>query len=377
MKKKVIIAMGLAVLSTSALASKARLEALGQSADGSQWIDDARNVLLNPARLNYHKDFVTMEWGQTSNTTDQASTPRAEGGVFKASGNMIYGLYFGSESNKSNGYRTALGLTEEQNNTDLFVAGDAGVQWGARLTYHNYKDEQAANEVESSAMRLTVGIISGDTDAFLNFGLTNKAEEDNGNELDGKGSIDLGVTHSVNDMSYMVRFQSINAEEADSGDELKAQNIWLGAGKMYKLNDKASAWAEAWYKMDNRECDATWETGNVCNQQDGSNSDELKSNYLPVIVGLEVQAKEWLALRGSVSHEIIGTDENGDGDAATRQNKTTVAAGASLTWGDLSVDGMIGNNDAGDGTPGNNTSAGAGQLRTDSLLSRVSLTYKF
>ena len=44
MKKLAIATVGLAVLSTSAHATKARLEALGQNVFGSQYLDDNRNV---------------------------------------------------------------------------------------------------------------------------------------------------------------------------------------------------------------------------------------------------------------------------------------------------------------------------------------------
>jgi len=44
-----------------------------------------------------------------------------------------------------------------------------------------------------------------------------------------------------------------------------------------------------------------------------------------------------------------------------------------LTFGELSVDGVIGNN-AG-AAPGSETNAG--QLNTDTLMSRVSMTYRF
>ena len=69
MKRQLAIALGLAVVSTSALASKARLESLGQNANGSQVIDDHRSIFLNPAHLNHHKDFVTIEVGNTASQT--------------------------------------------------------------------------------------------------------------------------------------------------------------------------------------------------------------------------------------------------------------------------------------------------------------------
>ena len=146
MKKQIAIAAGLAVLSTGALASKARLQALGEDTYGSFFIDDARNVTLNPAHLNSHKDFVIMEFGNNADQTaasletadqDSASRPRAEGGFFKSAGNLVYGLYFGDESNTGNALRfLSMGTSKvfESNVTSLYLAGDAGVQWGVKLS---------------------------------------------------------------------------------------------------------------------------------------------------------------------------------------------------------------------------------------------------
>lgn len=372
MKKQIAIAMGLAVLSSGAIASKARLQALGQDTYGSLFLDDARNVTLNPAHLNFHKDFVTLEWGDTADTVpgagqDSAKTPRAEGGMFKASGNMVYGLTFGDESNTGNQLRTAaMGTTDvlhESNNASFYVAGDAGVQWGVKVTHHSYEDESAAKTKKSDAQRITLGVISGDIETFAKIGLVNKAEN-NDKEFNGKGSYQVGVTYGMGDVDYMVELRGITLEDADS-NEYTAQFTRLGVAKSYKLNDKANVWTSAWYKMDNSENDLTESGGG-----------EKKETYLPVSIALEVNAKEWLTLRGSITSEVIGNDEDDNGDKVTRANTTKVAAGASLNFGDLVIDGMIGNTNN-DVTVGESTEAGAGTLRTDALMSRVSMTYKF
>lgn len=368
MKKQIASILGVALLSTGAFASKARLEALGQDSYGSFFIDDARNVTLNPAMLNFHKDFVTMEWGDTSGPQDSTSTPRAEGGMFKAAGNMVYGLYLGDESNTANGLRALTGSVAESNNTTFYVAGDAGVQWGVKFTYHDYKDEQnAGGDITSSAMRTTVGVISGDVEAFLQIGLTNKAENKaTGAEFTGKGSYQLGVTYAMGDIDYLLEIQTISAENAAS-EKFSAQYTRVGAAKQYKLNDKANVWTSAWYKMDNTKCEYTTSCA-----ASAFGSGDQKNTYLPVSIALEVAAKDWLMLRGSVSQNIIGTTENDAGDKKTLTDTTSVAAGASLLWGDLTIDGMIGNDDAAAAS-----NADDGVLRTDALMSRVSMTYKF
>ncbi|MEX0799170.1 MAG: hypothetical protein WD025_06980, partial [Bacteriovoracaceae bacterium] len=315
-----------------------------------------------------------------------------------ASGNMAYGLYFGSESNTSNSLRNAAMFEEtigtnfgskavsEQNNIDLFVGGDAGVQWGAKLTYSSSKNEQGGMDQEQDALRVAIGGISGDIEAFANIGISNKAE--NGDyEFDGKSSFDLGASYLFNDLTYMARVQSIQAEDA-AGNEIKSQNIHIGTARVYRLNDRSNIWVSAWYKMDRMECDADSGFSLVaCGDITVDDPDdpttwtfthfkENNNTYIPVAVSLEVAVKEWLTLRGSVAQNIWGENDNGD-DEATIANSTEVRAGASLVWGDFQVDGLIGNTTNTNTVGDVDTSAGNGTLRTDALMSRVGLVYRF
>ena len=106
--------------------------------------------------------------------------------------------------------------------------------------------------------------------------------------------------------------------------------------------------------------------------EDTTAAADNKETDLPLTVGLEYDAASWLTLRGSVAQSLYSKVDDGTVDG-TKEETTSVAAGASLKFGELTVDGMIGNN----GGASDNTSAGTGQLRTDSLMSRVSMTYRF
>ena len=103
-----------------------------------------------------------------------------------------------------------------------------------------------------------------------------------------------------------------------------------------------------------------------------------KSSQVPLVAGLEYDAASWLTLRGSVSQTLWGTQEDKSNKKGFA-NSTLVNAGASLKFGEMTVDGVIGNSAAGaapTGTVGD-TSVGNGNLRTDNLMSRVSMTYRF
>ena len=369
MKKQMTLALGLAVISGSALASKARLEALGENGDGSQYIMDARNIFLNPAQANYFKDMVTVEAGNTQADTDSATSPNAEGGFLRASGNMVYGVFLGHEDRTINVWKKAANTSaeiEEQNTWDFFVAGDAGVQWGANLTYAAYKNDQTANaEVETSTLRANVGVISGDTEVFLRTSLTDTAEIDNSVDFEVSSRFVLGASHNWDGGTFMLTYSAIEAEESETLDETwKDTTINLGYGKVTKLNDSASFNWKVNY-MDQK----------VENRDFVKNNGDEEASALSVAMGVEVMTKEWLTLRAGISQNITSTEKNDDGDEKTADDSTVVTAGASFIWGDFQVDGMIGNTNG--TTTGENTSAGNGTLRTDSLLSRVSATYRF
>ncbi|MBA2405877.1 MAG: hypothetical protein H0V66_13960 [Bdellovibrionales bacterium] len=369
MKKQLVVALGLTVLAAPAFASKARLQALGEDVNGSFYINDNRNVFLNAAQVNNHKDLVTFEWGDTTNGTDNAATPRAEGGVFKTMGNMVYGLYLGSESNTSNFFRSASGVTiAEENNIDLFVAGDAGIKWGANLTYSKSADDETNGDANQSALRTRFGVIAGDIEGYANINIDNKAESGvAGNEFDGKLGYKVGAIYNLNDYRVFADYQSFEGEADGAIDgDLESTQLQVGAGRSTRLNDKATLFTRAQYTQSKSDIDV------------GTSADQdIKSKAIPVVIGLEYDAASWLVLRSSIGQNIWSTVDN-DGNKSPAHETTVVNAGATLKFGELSVDGVIGNNDGVDTTgTGANTAAGNGNLRTDNLMSRVSMTYRF
>jgi hypothetical protein len=371
MKKQLVLVAGLAVLATPAFASKARLQALGEDTNGSQYINDNRNIFINAANVNEYKDLVTMEWGDTADNDDSAATPRAEGGVFFGNGNMVYGVQLGAESDTSQSLRAAAGLangqSDEQNGVDLFVGGDAGMKWGASLFYSASEDEQAAAKEEQKAMRVRLGVNQGQWNAFANISLTNEAEVDGGAEFKGDTGYQLGGGYMMNDYNIFANYSNFEGENA-ADDKLSLNKMELGVGRITKLNDKANLFTRVSYTKTETENEA------VAGGNGGHlASEDYESNAIPVVVGLEYDAASWLTLRGSVSQNVRGTEE-GD-DEKTTEDSTVVNAGATLKFGDLSVDGVIGNSTV--GAHGENTAAGDGQLRADVLMSRVAVTYKF
>ncbi len=379
MKKQVLCIVGLALLSTSAFASKARLGALGQG-NTSMLVNDARNVLLNPAVLNDNKDYVVIEWGSNNGAggsaeNDAEETPKAEGGFFKSVGSFAYGVYLGDETNTAATNRDAVessltgdtAFLNEDNKVSFFLAGDAGIQWGAGFSYSSNEDEQAQSFVkEQSGMALKLGVIVGDLDVYVNYTLkdesigatlgTDRYEDD--------GTMDFGTGYKFGDFKGFVTY-AIDAYVGNFGSttrEGSTNSMVIGIGQVQKINDKAIFVASISYE--NADIEAI----------NGTVKTETKAMAIPLKIGLEAEATSWLTLRGSVAQNIKSSEERNDKKAKTSENSIAANVGATLNFGNMKIDGLIGTD-----SDSNNQAdtVKTGSLHTNNLMTRVSMNYFF
>lgn len=376
MKKQLVLVAGLAVLATPALASKARLQALGEDTDGSFYINDNRNIFLNASEVLNHKDMVTFEWGSSNTATDRVeqNDTNAEGGFLRASGNMVWGAQLGRITDFADSYVAAadrLGVADANiytpgNALDFFIGGDAGVKWGVQATYASNKDDNftgATGEAEFNQLDLAVGVSSGNIAGYVKYGLSGKAEtETDDQEFKRKTPIELGVSYKWMEYTFFGQYDSSNvdAQVGTTEADVKSSFWQLGAGRSTKLSDKATLFTKVAYQNTSVDWD-----DNAAQEELGS------STQLPVTIGLEYDSASWLTLRASISQSVFVNKEDDGDDKQTAASTTNVNAGASIKFGDLSVDGVLGTNNDTDDT------SESGIFNTDNLLSRVSMTYRF
>lgn len=380
MKKQLAVALGLSVLATPvAFASKARLLALGESTNGSFFINDNRNIFLNAAEVNNHKDLVTFEFG-TGATSDLDDAPNAEGGALKAHNNLVYGIHLGrvtSFNQTVNGLSAAAANVYKPSNTiDLFVGGDAGVKWGANLTYASSKDDkytQSAGNVadaEGQTLDANIGVLAGDISAYVKAGLLGKTEQsiETGAptefDLKRKHEFEVGASYKITDYTVFAQVNMNKYEEKESDNDIKNTTYVLGAARTERLNDKTTMFVKLQGSMNNSD-------NEVLNATDS----ETKTIAVPVSIGLEHDAASWLVLRGSVAQNIWSSVDSDANDKSTVANSTNVNAGATLKFGELSVDGVVGSNNGAGAI--SNTQSEKGTLALDNLLTRASVTYRF
>ncbi len=393
MKKQIVLATIATLATGSAYATKARMNALGQAQDrGSFYINDTRNVFRNAARINQTNNYAVTEWGDTA-----ATATNAEGGFFKNQGSFSYGVYLGSDvtdqdfGNVSNGYADALANTtsgdtygnanflDRGNDLDLFFGGDMGVEWGARLHYANAKSEPGApgaTEQKNSTLELGLGMVMGDLNAYVNYTLKDEAEYDGtnaGSVIENDGTMNLGVGYKWMDYTFFVDYDKKGLEYvASTGTAAQTTEqsvLTVGAGYTKEISSTARLFTDVSFVRTSAEDSSATVNDNV----------EYDKSELPLTVGFEADATSWLTLRGSISQNIFinsftskaagGTVEN----KGTLANSTDVQAGATLNFGKLMIDGMIGTN----GNNGTAYNIDQGVLDTDRLLTRVAVHYWF
>lgn len=366
MKRQTLVIAGLALLSTNAFASKARVEALGQDGvRGSEYISDSRNVFRNPAVLNDTKNYLVTEWG-TAAVSDSPTAPRAEGGFFREAGSFAYGLYLGNSNGRDPGARDGATATDYLNQTnamDLFFAGDMGVKWGAKLHYASSKDQQTgAFERKNTAFGLGLGAVMGSAEAYLDLDLSDKSTgaAAAGDEWKLKPSFLVGGSYAWEGTTFFANYSNSKYEvKTATTATTKESIITVGAGRIMEINPTARVFTDA----------------KVILETDEVAAGKTKNTTLPVTLGMEAEATSWLTLRGSVAQNVILNDnKNTAGKKSTTNNTTNVNAGATLNFGKLKVDGVIGTTDANRAAT---TASEKGVLATDNLLTRVGVTYMF
>ncbi|MBT7610219.1 MAG: hypothetical protein HN576_10710 [Bacteriovoracaceae bacterium] len=380
MKKQIVIAAGLAVLSTSAFATKARLEALGQDNGGSHYIQDTRSIFRNAAHVNNFKNYVVTEWGTAAATAETLTAPHAEGGFFREMGSFAYGLYMGNEANAQNTMRAggagfggtgaygAAALVAHDNALDLFFGGDMGVQWGANVHYASNSNEPggAALKREQSALGLGLGMIMGDLTASVNLGLSDESKEDGataGTKFDNTG-MEVNFGYGLGDLQLFAEYDkdTVKFTNGTGVAEIKTERTELvvGLAKTHEVSSTARITAAVAYSSVNGK--DTPATGTAT---------EVKNTNLPVTLTFETEANSWLTLRGSASQSVlINSTETVTATTTklTNADTTAVNAGATLSFGKLKVDGSIG---AGTGA------AKAGVLTLNTAMARVGVHYWF
>lgn len=429
MKKIITVGSAIMLLSTSAFASKSRLQALGEDKDGSYFISDFRNIYINPAELNSMGNKVVLEWGGNGTTLGGATLDgddktKAQGGVvYGLSNGMKLGVVLGDETDvaaltrmlASNGGANANGFMQTADNVvDVFLAGQSSVNWGVNFLYSASKDETTGNnkhDQNAYAVRLGASKDAWNAHMLLALGAkSNDSNDTNAPTYKGKFGMRVGGGYDISAETKAFGMYESYSWKQDNATTSEREGSFnkgiIGVGHTQKVSDSAKVYAKLQGDLTNIKLATS--TGNTTEAK-------ITRMSVPVSVGFEHQALEWLVIRGSVVQNLFGTVKDsgltnnfgtvnmttigsgaatagewlrylanarygssttGNGGKKTIASSTAVNAGMTMKFGAVEIDGNIGSTAASRaGTVGSNTNKGT--LSFDNLESRVGMTYNF
>lgn len=388
--KNLLLAAALILAVSPAFASKARYGALGFSAH----LTDTQSIWTNPVHMHKVGQFATFEMGQPNGSVPNAApyNEKAEGGFLMNSSFGVWGAYLGHRSETVTEFVSGINqqltgggnnglLLTEQNPLDLLFGGDmGGMKWGAYLHYSSSKNDALDANVNGADAKISTagagfGLAGENWDAFFRVGLNGQSEATATapgpikTELKQKGLYSIGGGYWMENNYLFGSFVTAKGDftAATTTTEIEKTEYTVGI-----VNNNPVAGGNVFYGV-----------SYLNNETKNGNTKSTKSR-LPVVLGMEVDAASWLVLRGSVTQSVL-IGENKSAAATNNKkelvNSTTVAAGAGIKFGKLTLDGLIShtpntNNSAVSGTEANIPNSN-GTISGTGTLTQASLTYMF
>jgi hypothetical protein len=356
--KKLLLLVMLTSMFGTAHATRSRMNSLGQDPNlGSFYLMDNRNFFRNPANAAKMRNYMVAELGQ--NYAAPGATPTEanfEGGYFSEfNSDLAFGVYLGKQAVVSDiganfisalytpvvGTDTASFMTSaDANPLNLFLAGGADLKWGINLNYAATDREIEGGKQKYDALGLSLGIeTSGGLQVYASYS-TQKSDgaatgtdfiEDSG-ELENTGYY-VGVIYNLNaETTIFGQYNDGEFEQKATGSKADLTGFIVGIGRIYELSPTARFNFDLSYNM---------------GEADAGGGNKIERTALPLTIGLETDASEWLILRASINQNfILGEVKNttpagtlSDSSALTRTN---VALGGTLHFGKLKIDGNLG-----------------------------------
>ena len=349
-------------------ATKSRLESLSQNKIGSFYLNDQRNIFLNPAHLSYKPGYTVFEWGNNGDASnaDNMGSPKAEGGWFNRDEKSLYGIYLGNEDDRIISMRR-LGnpdFLSPDNTIDIFYGQKSpGSSWGSSLHLsQNKSDTAGAIKKSETTMVLKGGFKDKKQQAFAHVIFLDQAKGQGTSENDKyQGNIGFTLGGSYNFAKHYKVYGTLDSRSAkftpDGADGVKLAQQIIQIGAVRSIKKKKEQPLQ--YFLDASLLRISSEVGNAT----------TTTTLMPFIIGAESEVESWLKLRGSVSQAVLLNESKiepgGGADSTTTSNPNTtnVSAGMSLVYNKVKIDGSF-------------TTTG-GQLNAGNLMSRVGMIFDF
>jgi len=338
----------------TAHATRSRMNSLGQNENqGSFYLMDNRNFFRNPANAAKMRNYMVAELGTAYKDADGAEVVGSlEGGYFgEFNSDMAFGAYLGKAAvvNELAGAMDATPIfvtSKNANPFNLFLGGGSDMKWGINLGFAMTDKEingiatgTKDGKAKYNALSLAAGIeTSGGLQVYASYG-TEESDGANASATTPSWVSDkiesapftVGLIYSLNaETTVFVQYSMADVDYTDTTGKTtdEASQMVLGIGRIYELSPTARFNFDLSYNA------AEWK------EQGGTKTEK---QTLPLVIGLEADAAEWLILRASVRQNFILGDYKvaGVSDKSSLSG-TKVALGATLHFGKLKIDGNLG-----------------------------------
>lgn len=356
--KKLLLLVLLTSMFGTAHATRSRMNSLGQDPNqGSFYLMDNRNFFRNPANAAKMRNFMVAELGTDyAKVADKNVTGggNVEGGYFgEFNSDMAYGVYLGKRNvaidgavslyNVANAGTATLLDSGSANPLNLFLGGGSDMKWGLNLAYASTDKSLTGGDQQYDNLGLAVGIeTSGGLQVYVSYqdATTEGAASSTGwinNTKIESAPMTIGLIYGMNaETTLFAQYNGGDIKTTVAGTETKNNSSgWvIGVGRIYELSPTARF-----------NFDLSYNQGEV---ESGGGKSKVTTTRLPITVGLEADAAEWLILRASVAQNfILGDVKNtSSGAVVTKDNSaltgTRVALGGTLHFGKLKIDGNLG-----------------------------------
>ena len=380
------MAIGFTLLAQNAHASRARLEALGESKDGSFYLIDERNSLLNPAWIPSGTRALIIETGSdpesvfttpipgtlTSSVLDDPSDPRAEAGLIGKLGSFDFRLQINHAPESVLRAIEAVNVIDgasvflyPKNTLELQFARGDSFRWGLSVIgAHNYDPSSAYVPLSAIYWGARAGFDWNGFSLFGTFGVKENSFVRSNLQVAGVIDADLGLSVKAGAGSLFARAIRMEDDFINVSTRARNKRSVYEAGYGWKWPSKS--WIGLYSRLSAAFLDERW--GAVIQAQ---------AYDVPFTISAEGKALSWLTLRASIAQALLGRDIAGrNGEIALAR----VHLGVGIELQDLTVDALVGTSGAsaagglgmGTGAPSGG-SFGFG----NSILSRLAMSYKF
>ena len=242
----------------------------------------------------------------------------------------------------------------------------------------------------ASVFGVKLGVGTEDLEVFATVGISSNAKVDTQvggtaliPEYKGKLSIDLGATYTMDEMTYLAKFTTFGTEVTTgttaASTVTTGNTMAFGLGAGWKKEASKSVTMFTRLQLDYQK-DTTKQKVGAAAESDLASPNTTYN--VPIVIAAEAQATSWLAIRGALSHSLIGQHQSGL-NKDSLNNMTSVAMGLGFNFGDLTIDALAGQTGAVANATGTsessqgNTQAGNKFGFGNDMLTRLSMTYNF